>query len=357
LIFVPGPDPAASFVAADRDLLAGETPVVELRPGTAAIERARFACALGARLLRHRPPLVVLWFASPTYGAITAALCRARAVPWVVVAGGAEVASRPAIGFGDARRRWRRRATAAVLGGAWRVWAFSRAAAAEIRGVAGRRPLALQIVPPVVDTTFFRPSGVPAPQFDDLPPPPAPLVLSACARLTAVTVRQKGIDRLVDVARRLPGMAIVVTGAIDAQDAQAARLRTEAPRNVHFVGFVSRERLRDLYARASVYLQLSDHEGFGVAVAEAVAMGATPVTTDLPALAEILGPRGRRVPRDAAPEQVAAVVGEALRARDRRPEAGWAEIDSRFGPAVRRAAWRALLEDAALAPPAGSGTP
>jgi glycosyltransferase involved in cell wall biosynthesis len=133
----------------------------------------------------------------------------------------------------------------------------------------------------------------------------------------------------------------VVTGSPD----PAFPIREQLPPNVSCPGFVPRAELRALYARAQVYLQLSDHEGFGVAVAEALAMGAVPVVADLPALREVAGTAGRYVSRAATADDVAAAIVDALHASPGAGAVEWTRIDAAFGPAVRRAAWERLLED------------
>ena len=111
-----------------------------------------------------------------------------------------------------------------------------------------------------------------------------------------------------------------------------------APANVRFTGFVSREALRDLYAASRVYLQLSVHEGFGVAVVEAMAMGCTPLVTDLASLRELVDEPALRVP-DGAPLDVRLDSLDAV-LRGSYAAERWDELDARFGIDARRAAWR-----------------
>ena len=86
-------------------------------------------------------------------------------------------------------------------------------------------------------------------------------------------VRQKGLDTFVRAAAYVPEARFLLIGKFvdDAIDA----LRAEAPPNVEFTGrFVSDEELVRYFQRAQVYVQASAHEGFGVALAEAMAAGA-----------------------------------------------------------------------------------
>jgi glycosyltransferase involved in cell wall biosynthesis len=329
LLFVPGFGPAASFVVADRDTLSARVRLVEVVPqgrfGLAAFARD-VARAVGGR----RVAGAVLWFATPTYGAVTAAACREFGVPLVVVAGGFDVSSDPALGFGAATGGWRSRAVRRVLESATDVWAFSGAARSAITALA--TPRRLTVVAPAVDTAFFRPP--PAGQARER------LVVSTCAAITPVSLRQKGVDRLIAAARRLPDVRFVVTGRLDPGPGVRA-WAASAPANVTFPGFVSREVLRDLYARAGAAAQLSRHEGFGVAAVEAAAMGCQLVTTRLPVFAEVLGPPAFSVACEATDGDVAGCVAAAVAAPP--PRARWDELDRRYGVAVRSAAWDGWL--------------
>ena len=330
LLLVPGANPDASFVAIDRDVLA-PAGLVELAPGAGVAARAVFASRLTTRLASGRIRAVIQWFAAPGYGSIVAAACRLARVPLLVIAGGAEVASCPEAGFGDARSPWRRRLVRRVLTDARLVWAFSKSAEREILALA---PAArVRIVPPAVDTRFYRPT----------PRPREAQAVTACSAITRVTIRQKGLDRVAALARVRPEAAFVVTGRLDSDDEVVRAFLASVPPNVRFTGFVSREALRDLYAASRVYLQLSVHEGFGVAVVEAMAMGCTPLVTDVASLRELVDEPALRVPDDAPLDVRLNSLDAVLRgsyAAER-----WDELDARFGIDARRAAWQATLAE------------
>jgi len=335
VLFVPGSAPGASFVAADREALSARVAIVEVavRPG---VGQVAFAARLGRALRRDRPDRAVVWFAAATYGAGTVAACQLAGVPCLLIAGGMDVADCPDIGFGEARGGWRRSASRWALERAALVWAFSESARREI--AARARPRAIEVVAPAVDTTWFRPPVSPVRER---------LVLSTCAAIGAVTIAQKGLDRLVRAAARLPGVPVVITGALDDTDPGVRALTAAAPPNVSFPGHVSRDALRRLYARASVVAQLSRHEGFGVAAAEAAAMGCRLVTTDLPVFGEVLGADRTSVPLEASDADVARALTDGLDAPPAAPR--WADIDRRYGVAVRTAAWDAWLTREGLA--------
>jgi glycosyltransferase involved in cell wall biosynthesis len=101
-----------------------------------------------------------------------------------------------------------------------------------------------------------------------------------------------------------------------AEDA-AARAAVLGDRVV-FTGGVRRDELRALYRGADVLALPSRHEGFGLAVVEAMAQGTPVLASDLPVLREVGGDVARYVPVgdvDAWTEALGALLGDdALRA-------------------------------------------
>ncbi|MEA2418236.1 MAG: hypothetical protein QOE60_442, partial [Thermoleophilaceae bacterium] len=94
-------------------------------------------------------------------------------------------------------------------------------------------------------------------------------------------------------------------------DDAVEELRAVAPSNVEFTGWVSDEQLHDLYRRAGAYVQASRHEGFGLAVAEAMLAGCVPVVMNATAMPEVVGDAGVLI-ESQRPEEVAEGVRRAL---------------------------------------------
>lgn len=141
---------------------------------------------------------------------------------------------------------------------AQRIAAVSRATADEaVRGF-GVPPSKIEIVPNGVDEFFSPGSGN------------GDFIL-----FVGTLEPRKGIDDLVSVWRSLPQPRprLVLCGKV------GWRTRIGAEPGIEITGFVSRERLRELYRSALVFVYPSRSEGFGIPPLEAMACGAPVLAT------------------------------------------------------------------------------
>jgi glycosyltransferase involved in cell wall biosynthesis len=166
------------------------------------------------------------------------------------------------------------------------------------------------VVPLSVDIGFFTPD-----------PGLARDRIVTISHLTSSNVRRKMIRELVEafavVSRERPAERLVIVGEYG--DGYAA-VRDLAQRlgigdRVDFPGRVSREAKRDLLRRAKVYAQPSHHEGFGVAIAEAMACEAPALVTSVGSVPEVVGDAGVYV-AERTPEAIAAGLLALLRRTD-----------------------------------------
>ncbi len=120
-------------------------------------------------------------------------------------------------------------------------------------------------------------------------------------------------------AASLPDVRFVFVGRW--HDDAIEELRAIAGDNVEFTGWLSDEDLHAIYRRASVYVQASRHEGFGLAVAEAMLAGCVPVVMNVTAMPEVVGDAGMLIDSQ-DPEAVAAGGAAGARARPGRRKRG-----------------------------------
>lgn len=104
----------------------------------------------------------------------------------------------------------------------------------------------------------------------------------------------KGLDLVIDVLPRLPGVTVDVVGP-EARPGLVDTLREQArARGVGdrmlFRGALPDEKVREVVRRAELALFPSRHEGFGLAVVELMAAGVVPVLAPIPAFLRLVRP-------------------------------------------------------------------
>ena len=306
-----------SFVRVDRDILSSvhELDEVDLSiPSRVATLPSRLA----------RTDLVYAWFAGlHSLGPVVAAVILRR--PSVVVVGGYDTANEPEIGYGHMAHPVKRHMVRLICGAATALVANSRTAAEEVRRNTG--------------------TGTPVHMLYHGFAPPA---LPFCAErdpvvLTVGNVRRSNLERkghaaFIRAARLVPEARFILAGRHD--DDTAARLGAQATDNVQITGYLPQPKLDELFARASVYIQASVHEGFGCALAEAMAAGCMPVVTRRGALPEVAGECGLYVDNP-NPDCIARAVRRGLAASASERRAVAQRIANRFSLEGRR---RSLLD-------------
>lgn len=127
----------------------------------------------------------------------------------------------------------------------------------------------------------------------DMPMALKPMVL-AVGRLE----RYKNIDLVIDAFRALPWEATLMVVGDGPDRARLERYaRTTAPGwPIHFTGKVPESVLDRLFAQASVVTSASDHEAFGLTLAEGLASGARVVASAIPAHADLAHQAGSGAP-------------------------------------------------------------
>jgi glycosyltransferase involved in cell wall biosynthesis len=315
-----------TFTRIDREALAERHEVVDyfqygVRPRPAELWRGVRGC-----------DVVVGWFAS-WHTALALRFARLARKPSLLIFGGFDTAAMPEIGYGSQRGGVRRRLVRSTAALATRLVTNSHYSRGEIERNVGIDPRRVAVVH----------HGIPD-RFGDG-------VLTGERRRMALTVgvvyetnlARKGHGPFAQAARLLPDVEFVLAGKW--LDGTGPRLAAEAPPNLRLTDFLPDEELDELFRAASVYVQASMHEGFGLSLAEAMLAGAVPVTTTAGALPEVVGEVGVRI-AEPTPQAVADGVREALEAGPQERRAARERVLEHFPYERRRAGLLAELERA-----------
>ena len=190
--------------------------------------------------------------------------------------------------------------------------ADSRFNAAELRAVGYEQ---VTVVPVGVDPT----------RLIGLPPPSGAMPRTEGTVVLAVSqlLPHKRIDLLLQVAYvlehhlQLNTTMLVVGTARTARYYRALRAleRQLSVHRVQFLGGVSDLRLAELYRRAGVFVNVSEHEGFGVPPLEAMAFGVPVLARRCGALPETVGDAGLLLDASVGAAEVAEGIVELIEDR------------------------------------------
>ena len=251
-------------------------------------------------LLRKDIDLIFMWFAR-RYFAPVIFFSKLFRIPSIVIAGGGDVATVPEINYGQFTLSWHKRMLSKyVLKNADMVLPVSNFTKNEM--LEKVKPKKLKLVYNGVDIKKFKPSGEKENN----------LVITV-GGVKWSNLKRKGIEPFVKTAKFLPEARFVVIGKY--QDDSIDYLKSIAPSNVEFTGFVSEDELIKWYQKAKVYNQPSRHEGFGCSVAEAMLCECIPVVSTCGALPEVIGDCGFTVPYGDE-KATAEAIKKALNAPD-----------------------------------------
>lgn len=322
--------PVLGFAALDRDLLRVSHDVIEVSyPGrpTLGFLRSMWAAAGEAES-------GYTYFASE-HAVIAGLILRARRRKFVIAVGGYDTANDRLHRYGLAaqRRGWVPRLAIRLASG---LLPHSEYAAAELASLSPRSMGKAKVAYLAIDATTWADPGVDRRQDQ----------VVTVAKVTAESYARKGIDRFLALAALDPGRNYVLAGAVDA--ALLPRLE-DCPPNLRITGALSHAELRTLLWSSDVYAQLSWHETFGAAVAEAMACGCVPLISDQPALIEVTSPHGIVIEGGDPERALAALDARAAEAVDRGVLRH--HVEERFTTSARIASLEEALEINRESPP------
>jgi glycosyltransferase involved in cell wall biosynthesis len=283
-----------------------------------------------------RADAVMSWFAS--WHALLPALCaRLQRKPFVIVVGGYDTACLPGIDYGHRRDGVKDWIARAVMRLATRLVAISEFTVAEVATM-GFRGAKVALAPLGLDPGRYVAA---VPRERDL--------VVTVGGVHRNNLARKGHEAFVRAAASCPGLRFVLVGAWvdDAID----HLRAIATPNVVFTGWTDHHDKVEWLARAAVVVQASQHEAFGLSLAEGMLCGAVPVVTNAGALPWVAG--GTGVVIDAqTPEAIARGVRAALALGPVAGGAARARVLAEFTIERRASRLEELLADCGLRPTA-----
>ena len=165
------------------------------------------------------------------------------------------------------------------------------------------------------------------------------VVLTVAAVQTMERFKVKGIDILVETARKLPDVAFLLAGV-----ERGLLGETSLPPNLELVPPVSQTELLSYYRKSKVYCQPSRREGLSNTLCEAMLCGCIPVATDVGGSSKAVGEIGVIVPPN-SPEDLANGIRSALQLPERTGEQGRERIMNLFPKSRREQRLFQLMRD------------
>ncbi|MDL1894835.1 glycosyltransferase family 4 protein [Anaerolineae bacterium CFX7] len=196
--------------------------------------------------------------------------------PSILFVGGYDTA--PGRDSGYRRSAFKRWVSSFTLQRATQLIVPSHFVANELRTFDKLLPARVAIIPHGLDAAAIAPTQ------------PKEILALTVGNVDAVNLVRKGLALFVRAAAELPDVPFIVVGKW--RDRAIEPLRRAAAPNVTFTNWVAPAQLANYFSRARVYVQPSRHEGFGLAVAEAMLYQCIPVVTRAGALPEVVGDAG-----------------------------------------------------------------
>jgi glycosyltransferase involved in cell wall biosynthesis len=195
-------------------------------------------------------------------------------------------------------------------------------------------PISFYYSPLAVDTQVYRPAATGRDRERFL--------IANLAWKRATNMRRKLLPHLIEAMRFVvaaePRARLVLAGPPEDGESELRRLTSSLGLDnvIEFRGAITRTEKVALFRQCDVYVQCSRYEGFGLAIAEAMACGAPVLVSPVGAVPEVVGNAGRYVSGE-RPEEIGAALVSLLRdpARADLGREGSRRVASEFAPERR----------------------
>lgn len=312
----------AKFVQIDLALLREKHEVTEWYQRSRWVNLIALARAVG------RADLIVGWFASwHTFFPVLFGSFRHR--PSILMVGGYDTANMPEIAYGSQRGGFKKWVSQTTMRKATRLVTQSNYTRGEAIKNARLDEDRLTVIYHGLDVHASKSNAA------------KESLVTTVGNVDRINLQRKGLEPFVRAAALLPGIPFVLIG--EWKDDAIDHLKSIATPNVEFTNHVSETELNLYLSRARVYVQASRHEGFGLAVAEAMLRECVPVVTRAGALPEVVGEAGIYVDSTES-SALAGAVRAALGAGDAQRRGARERIEREFPLERRREKLLALID-------------
>lgn len=140
----------------------------------------------------------------------------------------------------------------------------------------------------------------------------------------------KGIDMLIELARRMPDQNITIVGY------KIFPKNLEIPTNIRLLPIAEKEELKSLFQNHQFYAQLSIFEGWGVALCEAMSCGCVPIVSKVGAMPHIVSGIGYILNNRNINDLIELIQGINIEDLSLRSEKASTEIKLKYDYSIRK---------------------
>ncbi len=226
-----------------------------------------------------------------------------KRIPYVVVAGGYDVAKIESINYGGRSRPVHMQLLRKfVLNQAARIISVSQANRMDL----------LEMLPTAAERNTVIYLGFKEPKALPLPWSGRKNKIITIGVVDQVTIERKGLKRFAELSKLMPEWEFVIIGRIDDQGTKK-ELEETGSKKFRMTGFLDDNQFMQEILESKVNLQLSSHEAFGISVVDAALLGVYPIVSDQYSLPEVVGNLGSQVKLN----DLNAIKAEILRISDK----------------------------------------
>lgn len=318
----------SQFVRKDYEVLDAEFDLIPIHSPFGKSPRAFISAGVRQffRLLRHfrKADMMYCWFAD-YHSFLPALFCKWSHKRFYLVLGGYDVAHIKSLDYGSFNKKPRAFCTRYSLRAATLNLPVAAALGREAVKRAGK--INLRVFPTGYDPGQYPPGRV-----------KRDIILTVSITDSWQRFMVKGLDRFVELARRIPQMEFVLIGL----SPRAESLIEDPPVNLKILDRVDHEELSAWYGQSRFYAQLSRSEGLPNALCEAMLGGCIPLGIRIGGIPEAIGDTGILLD-----EWDAGQMAEAIRQMDQlelRASAARDQIIRNFPQDKRREGLISLLK-------------